>query len=89
MLRIYVAADCPGSPTARSLAARLRERLPDAPCEVIDVGAPGAIVPPAVFGTPIYMWNDRIIFMGNPGEQDLLACVRSLNERNTIGEPAG
>lgn len=84
MLRIYVAEDCPGSPTALRRAAALHEQAPDVPIEVIDTGAPGAIVPPAIFGTPIYTWDERILFLGNPGEQELIERVRRLRER----EPA-
>lgn len=82
MLRIYVAADCPGSPTARQRARCLRQAEPAVPLEIVDIGAPGAVVPPVVFGTPIYTWNDRVLFLGNPAEQELLDRVRGLHERN-------
>jgi len=82
MLRVYVADDCPGSPTARQRADRLRARAPEIPIEIIDIGAPGVVVPPAVFGTPIYTWDGRIIFLGNPSDQELLERARSLHERS-------
>ena len=84
MLRVYVADDCPGSPTARIRAAWLREHAPEIPLELLEVGAPGVVLPPTVFGTPTYTWNDRTIFLGNPGAQELLARVRSLYERPTV-----
>jgi len=83
MLRIYVADDCPGSPTARRRADWLHEQAPELPVEVIDIGVPGAVVPPAVFGTPTYTWNERLLFLGNPNAQELLERVRSLCERYT------
>lgn len=81
MLRVYVADDCPGSPTARSRAGWLRSHAPEIPLELVELGAPGAVVPSTVFGTPTYTWNDRVIFLGNPGDQELLERVRSLHER--------
>lgn len=72
MLHIYVAEHRPGSPTAHMRAARLRERAPEIPVAVVDIGAPGAMEPPAVFGTPTPTWNDRIIFLGNPSDQEPL-----------------
>lgn len=81
MLHIFVAEHCPGSPTARRRAAWLREQAPDIPVAVVDIGAPGVAVPPAVFGTPTYTWNDRIIFLGNPSDQELLERARSLHDR--------
>jgi hypothetical protein len=81
MLHIYVAEHCPGSPTARIKAERLRERAPEIPVEVVDIDAHGAVVPPVVFGTLTYTWDDQIIFLGNPSDQELLERVRSLHER--------
>jgi hypothetical protein len=81
MLHIYVAEHCPGSPMARIRAERLHERVPEIPIAVVDIDTPGAVVPPAVFGTPTYTWNDRIIFLGNPSDHELLERARSLHER--------
>ena len=78
MLRIYVSAHCRGCTTARQRAERLRRLRPDVPVALVDVEAPDAVVPPKVIGTPIYTWNDRIVFMGNPSEQELLERVTVL-----------
>ncbi len=48
--------------------------------ELVDVEAPNADVPRKVIGTPIYTWNDRIVFMGNPSEQELLERVTVLHD---------
>ena len=80
MLRIYVSAHCRGCDTARQRAARLRALRPDVPVALIDLEAPGTELPPKVIGTPIYTWNDRVVFMGNPGEQELMARVVALQE---------
>lgn len=75
MLRVYIADHCPSCATARLRFARLRARCPGVASELVDVDAPGARVPPHVIGTPIYTWDDRIIFRGNPGEDELIARV--------------
>lgn len=83
MLHIYVAERCLGSPTARQRAERLREHAPEIPIAVVTVDAPGAVVPANIFGTPTDTWDGRIIFLGNPSDQELLEQARSLNERYT------
>jgi len=78
MLRVYVAGDCPSSSISLHLVERLRESCPDVPLTVIDVAEPNAEVPEHIFGTPIYTWNDNVLFLGNPSEQALLEQVRRL-----------
>lgn len=80
MLRIYVSADCPSCPTARRRFAQVRVACPALPAQLVDVDTPGAPVPPHIIGTPIYTWGDRIIFRGNPGERELIARLRALQE---------
>ena len=79
MLRIYIAEHCPACPTARRRFAQLRSRCPDVPVQLVDIDAPGARVPPHVIGTPLYTWDDRIIFRGNPGAEELIARVAALS----------
>ena len=85
MLHIYVAEHCPGSPTARRLAAWLREQAPEIPIGVVDIGAPAVVIPPAVSGTPTYTWDDRIIpgGIGNP------ALFRSAPQRSSSTQGFG
>ncbi len=80
MLKIYVSAHCLGCSTARERAQRLGTLRPEVPMELVDVEAPNADVPRKVIGTPIYTWNDRIVFMGNPSEQELLERVTVLHD---------
>ena len=80
MLRIYVSAHCLGCTTAIQRAERLQALRPEVPITVVDVEAPGADVPRKVIGTPIYTWNDRVVFRGNPSEQELLERVTVLHD---------
>jgi hypothetical protein len=81
MLRIYVAADCPSSSISQHLIERLHECYPHVPLAVIDVSDPHAEIPEQIFATPIYTWNDQILFLGNPSEETLLEQVRRLYDQ--------
>jgi hypothetical protein len=80
MLRVYIASECPASQISLRLIDRLQARYPDLPLEVVNVSEPGAVVPDEVFGTPIYTWDNRVLFLGNPSEEALIEHVRSLDE---------
>ena len=82
MLRIYVSAHCLSCNTAIQRAERLQVLRPEVPVTVVDVEAPDADVPRNVIGTTIYTWNDRVVFMGNPSEQELLDRVTVLHDGN-------
>ncbi len=82
MLRIYVTSHCRGYDTARQRAAHRQLLRPDVAVDVIDVEAPGAEVPAQVIGTPMYLWNGRVVFRGNPSMAELLGRVRSLQDRD-------
>ena len=87
MLRIYVSTHCLGCDTARQRAKQLRTQRPDVPMALVDVEAPGAEVPPRVIGTPIYTWNDRVVFMGNPSERELIEQVTMLQQADELQQP--
>lgn len=80
MLKLYVSAHCLGCNTARERVDQLQALRPEVPVTIVDVEAPGADVPRNVIGTPIYTWNDRVVFMGNPSEQELLERVTVLHD---------
>lgn len=79
MLRVYVSAHCLVCQTAIQRAKQLQVLRPELPVAVIDVEAPDANVPRNVIGTPIYTWNERVVFMGNPSDQELLERVTELS----------
>jgi hypothetical protein len=78
MLRIYVSAHCASCATALRLAGRARTQRPDLPLEVVDIDVPDVAVPAKIIGTPMYMWNDQVLFWGNPSEAELLERVSLL-----------
>ncbi len=75
MLRIYVSTHCITCDTARHLAEFVQGHRPGMPVTVVDVDAPDAGVPKNIIGTPVYAWNDQILFLGNPSRAELLRRV--------------
>jgi thiol-disulfide isomerase/thioredoxin len=65
-LKIFVRDNCPGCREAYQLAGHVAQQFPQLKVEVINLADPNAIVPEAVFATPTYMLNNRIVSLGNP-----------------------
>ena len=75
-MRVYVAAACAGCIRARELVADLRRSRPRAAVEVVDLNRPsGGHAPPAgLVGTPTYVLDGRVRWLGNPSAGELLAA---------------
>jgi hypothetical protein len=48
------------------------------PLELVDLDAPDAEHPSFVVGTPTFVWNNQLLFLGNRAEADLLARLEEL-----------
>ena len=75
MLRIYSASHCLSYDRTNQLIDFLRRQRPQVPVQVINVDEGNVRVPDYVFGTPTYVWNDEVIFLGNPSEEDLVKRI--------------
>lgn len=71
ILKIFVRDDCSGCVEAHRIAARVMQDFPHLIVEIINIGDPQAIVPEAVFATPTYMLNNRIVSLGNPSPAEV------------------
>lgn len=74
-LKIFVAEDCPNCATAREIAEHIEQEYPNCRLEVIDIADKQAAVPDAVFATPTFMLNDRIVSLGNPALTEAMRWV--------------
>ena len=74
-LYVYLTADCRICDRARQIIAELRAPRPGYPVELINLDQAGASKPAAVFGTPTYCLGERIISLGNPALQALVALL--------------
>ncbi|HKG24421.1 MAG TPA: hypothetical protein VKB09_02185 [Thermomicrobiales bacterium] len=73
-LEIFVMPDCPGDETARRLAERVRTQAwRHVAVHLVDLSAPGAVRPQAVFAVPTYSLDGRMLCLGNPEESWLLS----------------
>lgn len=74
VLRVYVAAGCPGCDRAGELVRRLRAVRPTQDVDVVDLDALEHM-PPQVVGTPTYVLGEGIVSLGNPSLERLLRLV--------------
>lgn len=74
LLEIFVLPRCFGSERAVEIAQRLEDR-PDRTVEVrvVDLSQPNAVCPDAVFAVPTYVLNGKVISLGTPEEDWLIA----------------
>lgn len=78
ILEIYVAPNCLGCETARDLAGMVRSLgRPDLEVRLLDLSEPRVVRPPTVFAVPTYVLDGRVISLGNPEQDWLLAQVAS------------
>ena len=76
ILEIYVAPDCFGCETARNLAGTIRAiGWPHLEVRVLDLSNSAVTRPAAVFAVPTYLLDGRVISLGNPEPDWLLAQV--------------
>jgi hypothetical protein len=75
ILKIFVTEPCSGCSEARRLAAWATQNYTNLVVELVDLNQPDAVVPEAVFATPTYMLNDRIISLGNPSQAEVAEWV--------------
>ena len=79
-VEIYLLADCPVCRYAAEVAALISAEYPQVQVELVEMDAPGAIIPPNVFAAPTYLLNGQRWSLGNPSpalvRQALSAALR-------------
>jgi hypothetical protein len=71
VLRVFVAQDCSACIEAREIAARIGQDYAHLKVEIVDIADEQAVVPEAVFATPTYMLNNRLVSLGNPKPDEI------------------
>lgn len=77
VLEVYVEQDCRPCEHARRLANRISERLPQVDVRLIDLSLDEHDRPASVFAVPTYLLNGELLSLGNPDEEELIACLQS------------
>ncbi|HLF88802.1 MAG TPA: hypothetical protein VI451_07665 [Anaerolineales bacterium] len=72
MLQVYLASHCLTYDRTTALLTFLRLNRPLVPVQVINLDDSNVQIPDYVFGSPIYVWDDQIVSLGNPSEEELL-----------------
>ncbi len=74
-LRVVVSAGCATCRFALKLVESVHRLRPRQPVEVIDLDDRGVPVPAGVIGTPTYLLGERVVWLGNPTLDELLATL--------------
>jgi thiol-disulfide isomerase/thioredoxin len=76
ILKIFITENCPGCDEALNVAAHMEQDYADViAVEVINITDAQNIIPEAVFATPTFMLNDRIVSLGNPSPKEIRAWI--------------
>ncbi len=85
LLEVYVAKHCFGCDEALKLAAEISQSLPHLQVKVRSLDEMTERDLPEIIATPSYFLNSRLLFLGNPRLEELVAKIALFNseeERN-------
>jgi Thioredoxin domain len=74
-LLVVVSARCATCRYTLRLVKALRRLRPWQMVEVIDLDDPEVVAPDGVVGTPTFLLGERVVSLGNPTVEDLLATL--------------
>lgn len=86
-LRIYVGKHCWSCEEAVRLADEVRTRFASVNVDLIDLDAEGSVNVDDVFSTPTYVFNGRIISLGNPSREELFAKLSASVRQTSVCRP--
>ncbi|MBI4330670.1 MAG: hypothetical protein HY673_05270 [Chloroflexi bacterium] len=79
VLNVYVAKHCFGTAEAARVAEKARQKLPDIQVKVTTIEDIPATDPILVPATPAYFLDGRLLFLGNPRFDELVAKIALFN----------
>ena len=72
MLQVYLARHCLTYQRTASLLDHLKESQPQIQIQVINLEDDDVQPPDYVLGSPVFVWNEQVISLGNPSAEELL-----------------
>ena len=75
---IYVSDHCVNCEYAREIAELIQIEYPHVNLRVVDLAAPGEVIPEIVFATPTYLLDDRVWSLGNPSPEQVRNTLNRL-----------
>lgn len=79
ILQVFITPDCYGCQRAVELAGWVQELQPRLEVRIVDLAATPDTGQGVVFAVPTYLYNRKLLFMGNPSPQELHEWVNSLD----------
>ncbi len=79
-LQVYIADDCWSCEETRRVVADVAVVLPQLEVALVNLSEAGVGQPDAVFATPTYMMNGRILFLGNPTPIELRQKIEAIHQ---------
>jgi len=87
VLRVYVAEHCGTCRESRRLAKVIAGRLKDIAVEVVDIDHQEPV--DEIFAVPTFCYRGKILSLGNPQEDELIARVLTLEQESECSELPG
>lgn len=88
-LEVVIAKHCQQCRQSLSVADALQNEFPALTVRVVDLDAPDAVKPNAVFAIPSYVLNGRVVSLGNPGIEEISGTIRALLQaREEVPRPS-
>ncbi len=76
-LQIFLLAHCAGCAEAKRLAHLLSKDFPQLNILMVDLDDPAAEIPESVFAAPTYVFNGRVLYIGNPCIEEIRLEIAS------------
>jgi hypothetical protein len=74
-LTLYVRERCSGCARARALVTEMAALFRSLHVSIVDLSRPEAPIPEAIFATPTYSLDGRVISLGNPTRDRLMRDI--------------
>ncbi len=76
-LKVFIRHNCPNCVETLKIVANLKHKYADLmSVELINITDAQAAVPDVVFATPTFMFNNRVVSLGNPGPDKVAEWVQ-------------
>jgi|GEM_PF-4658827 predicted thioredoxin/glutaredoxin len=85
-LEVVVAKHCQQCRQSLQVADALQKEFPALKVRVVDLDAPDAVKPDAVFAVPSYLLNGRVVSLGNPEVEEISGTIRALLQAREVAK---
>jgi alkyl hydroperoxide reductase subunit AhpF len=75
IIEIYIDQSCPGCEQAMRIANQIHLHVPDVEVRILDLARPDIMKPVTVFAVPTYLMDGKVLSLGNPDIDELLALI--------------